>query len=60
MANEQRNGETLNEYRERLRREFRERYPELVKYSSPEPWDESDDIFLEALTGEKLEPRRES
>lgn len=59
MANEQRKGETFKEYRERLRREFRENHPKLAKLSMPGPWDEKDDLFLEAVTGEKLEPRRE-
>ncbi len=60
MANEQRNDETLQEYRDRLNREFEERFPKLARLSSPEPWDESDDIFLETVTGEKLERRREA
>jgi hypothetical protein len=59
MANEQRKGETLEEYRDRLNREFAERHPKLAKLSSPEPWDPSDDVFLETVTGEKLKPRRE-
>jgi len=60
MANEQRRDETLKEYRERLNREFAENHPKLAKLSSPEPWEESDDVFLEFVTGEKLERRRES
>jgi hypothetical protein len=60
MANEQRRGESLKDYRERLNREFEEKYPRLAKLSTREPWDESVDIFLEAVNGEKLERRRES
>jgi hypothetical protein len=60
MANEQRKDETLAEYRARLNREFAERFPKLARLSSDEPWEESDDVFLEFITGEKLERRRES
>jgi hypothetical protein len=60
MANEQRKDETLQEYRDRLNREFEENHPKLAKLSLSGPWDESDDVFLETVTGEKLEPRRES
>jgi hypothetical protein len=60
MANEQRKDETLQEYRDRLNREFAEKYPELVWHSSPEPWDESDDVFLEAVTGEPVRRGHES
>jgi hypothetical protein len=60
MATEQRNDETLQQYRDRLRREFRENHPRLAELSMPGPWDEKSDLFLEAVTGEKLERRRES
>lgn len=60
MNYQQQNDETLQQYRDRLNREFAERFPELAKFSSDEPWDESDDVFLEFVTGEKLERRRES
>jgi hypothetical protein len=60
MATEQRNDETLQQYRDRLNREFEERYPELAKFSSSEPWDESVDLFLEAVTGEPQGRRRDS
>ncbi|HEY2478392.1 MAG TPA: hypothetical protein VGI17_06640 [Solirubrobacterales bacterium] len=60
MENEQRKDETLAEYRDRLNRDFEERFPRLAKLSAPGPWDETDDIFLETVTGEKLERRRES
>jgi hypothetical protein len=60
MANEQRKDETLQEYRDRLNREFEEQFPKLAKLSAPGPWEESDDVFLEFVTGEKLERRRES
>ncbi|HEY2052980.1 MAG TPA: hypothetical protein VGH14_03490 [Solirubrobacterales bacterium] len=59
MASEQRKDETLQQYRDRLNREFEEKYPRLAKLSSPEPWDESVDLFLEAVTGEKLERPRD-
>jgi len=59
MASEQRKDETLQQYRERLRREFRENHPKLAELSIPGPWDEKGDLFLEAVNGEKLEPRRE-
>jgi hypothetical protein len=59
MANEQRKDETLKQYRERLRREFRKNHPKLAALSVPGPWEPEDDLFLEAVTGEKLEPRRE-
>jgi hypothetical protein len=58
MANEQRKDETLQQYRDRLNREFDERYPELAKFSASGPWDESDDLFLEAVTGEPQGRRR--
>jgi hypothetical protein len=57
---EQRKGETLEQYRERLRSEFRRDHPGLVKYTMPGPWDEKGDLFLEAVTGERLERRSES
>jgi hypothetical protein len=60
MANEQREGETLQEYRDRLNREFEEKFPKLARLSSRDPWDPSDDVFLEFVTGEKLKPPRES
>lgn len=60
MANEQRKDETLQEYRDRLRREFRRDHPGLLKYTMPGPWDEKGDLFLEAVTGETLERPRES
>jgi len=60
MDYEQRNEETLQQYRERLRRELRRDHPGLVKYTMPGPWDEKGDLFLEAVTGEKLERPRES
>jgi hypothetical protein len=60
MENGQRKDETLEEYRDRLNREFAEQFPKLAKLSAPGPWDETDDIFLETVTGEKLERRHES
>jgi hypothetical protein len=60
MNYEQQKDETLQEYRDRLNREFDERYPELAKYSAVGPWDESDDRFLEAVTGEPQGRPRES
>jgi hypothetical protein len=60
MANEQRKDETLQEYRDRLRREFRRDHPGLLKYTMPGPWDEKGDLFHEAVTGETLERPRES
>lgn len=60
MSKEQQKGESLEQYRERLRCEFRRDHPGLVKYTMPGPWDEKGDLFLEAVTGEKLERRRES
>jgi hypothetical protein len=58
MASEQRKDETLEEYRERLRREDRERFPEFAKFEFPWPWDEKDDLWLEAVTGEPQGKRR--
>jgi len=52
--------ESHAEYRERLRREFRRDHPELVKYTMPGLWDEKGDLFIEAVTGERLERPRES
>jgi|GEM_PF-4740264 len=60
MATEQRKDETVQEYRDRLRSEFREKHPKLAKLSMQGTWDEKSDLFLEAVTGEKLEPPRES
>jgi hypothetical protein len=59
MANEQRKDETLKEYRERLNREFEEKFPKLARLSVRGPWEESDEVFLETVTGERLERRRE-
>ena len=59
MATEQRKDETLQQYRDRLNREFEDNHPKLARLSSSEPWDPSDDVFLEFVTGEKLEPSRE-
>lgn len=60
MDYEQRKDENLQQYRDRLNQEFDEQFPRLAKFSSRDPWDESVDLFLEMVTGEKLEPRRES
>jgi hypothetical protein len=60
MNYEQQKDETIQAYRDRLNREFEERFPELAKFSSGEPWDPSVDVFLEFVTGEKLEPPRDS
>jgi len=60
MEKEQRKDETFKEYRERLRREFRENHPRLAELSMQGTWEPEDDLFLEAVNGEKLEPRRES
>jgi hypothetical protein len=60
MEKEQREDETLEQYRERLRSEFRRDHPGLMKYTMPGPWDEKSDLFLEAVTGQKLERPRES
>jgi hypothetical protein len=54
MASEQRQHETLERYRERLNREFDEKFPELAKYRFPWPWDESTDRWFEAVTGEAI------
>lgn len=56
MASERRNGETLGAYRDRLNREFDEKFPELVKYQLSRPWDELDDLWFEAVTGETISP----
>jgi hypothetical protein len=60
MDKEQRKDETFRQYQDRLRREFRENHPKLAELTMPGPWDEKSDLFLEAVTGEKLERPRES
>jgi len=60
MEKEQQRDETRQQYRERLRREFRRDHPGLLKYTMPGPWDEKGDLFLEAVTGEKLKRPRGS
>jgi hypothetical protein len=54
MASEQQKDETLEKYRERLNREFDEKFPELAKFEFPWPWDESMDRWFEAVTGETI------
>lgn len=56
MATEHREDETLEEYRARLKRENRERYPRLAKFQLQRPWDEKDDLWFEFVTGETLAP----
>jgi hypothetical protein len=54
MASEQRQDETLEKYRERLNREFDEKFPELKRFKFPWPWDDKDDLWFEAVTGETI------
>jgi len=54
MVSEQRKGETLEAYRARLNREFDDKFPELARFSFPWPWDEQDDLWFEAVTGETI------
>jgi hypothetical protein len=56
MASEQRKDESLEKYRERLNREFDEQFPNLAKLQFPWPWDEKDDLWFEAITGESIPP----
>ena len=54
MASEQRKGETLQAYRDRLNREFAETFPRLASLSQRKgPWTEGDSKWFEAMTGEK-------
>jgi hypothetical protein len=54
MASEQRSDEAPWE---RLMRENRPTYPEFVKSASQRrAWDEKDDLWLEAVTGEPIPP----
>jgi hypothetical protein len=54
MATEQRQDETLEEYRVRLNREIDEKYPSLANRGFPWPWDESCDRWFEVVTGETI------
>jgi hypothetical protein len=55
MASEQRKGESLQAYRDRLNREFAEKFPRLASLSQHKkgPWTEGDSKWFEAMTGEK-------
>lgn len=54
MDFEQRKDETLRQYRDRLNREFAERYPKLAELSLPGPYDEKDYAFFETVLGEPV------
>lgn len=54
MNYEQRKDETLRQYRDRLNREFAERYPKLAELSLPGPYDEKDYVFFETVLGEPV------
>jgi hypothetical protein len=54
MASEQRQDETLEQYRVRLNREFDEKFPRLAKFKLNRPWDEKDDRWFETVTGETI------
>jgi hypothetical protein len=54
MDYKQRKGETLQQYRERLNREFAERFPKLATLSLPGPYDEKDYVFFETVLGESV------
>jgi hypothetical protein len=54
MDYEQRKDETLQQYRDRLNREFADRWPKLAALSLPGPYDEKDDLFFEAILGEAV------
>ncbi len=56
MASEQRKGESLQAYRDRLNQEFDEKFPGLKRFQLQRPWDELDDRWFEALTGETIPP----
>jgi hypothetical protein len=58
MDYQQRHNETLQLYRDRLNREFAERYPALAELSLPGPYDEKDYVFFETVLGEPV-PRDE-
>jgi hypothetical protein len=58
MDYEQREDEDLEQFRERLRREYRRDFPSLAAIALPGPWDERDRIFLEYMTGEPRGERR--
>jgi hypothetical protein len=58
MDYEQRKDENLEDFRERLRREYRRDYPSLAAIALSGPWDEKDDIWLEHMTGEPQGGRR--
>jgi hypothetical protein len=50
----QEKSETLQQYRDRLNREFAERFPKLATMSLPGPYDEKDEIFFETVLGEPM------
>lgn len=56
MTGEQRKGETLEAPWERLVREDLPTYPELERLAPKWPWDEKDDLWFEAVTGETIPP----
>jgi hypothetical protein len=58
MADEQRKDEAPEVCRDRLNREFAEKFPRLASFGLPGPWDEKDDIFFETVTGEPV-PRED-
>jgi hypothetical protein len=54
MASEQRKGETDQAYRDRLNREFAEKFPRLASLSQHKgPWTEGDSKWFEVMTGEE-------
>jgi hypothetical protein len=56
MANEQCKDETPEEPWKRLLREDRPTFPELVRLAPRRLWDEKDDLWFEAVTGETIPP----
>jgi hypothetical protein len=54
----QRKDEDLEQFRERLRREYRRDFPSLAALAVPGPFDEKDRIWLEHMTGEPQGKRR--
>jgi hypothetical protein len=60
MASTRPKSVALDEDRDQLNREFREKFPRLASFGLPGPWDEKDDIWLEHMTGEPQGRRRAS
>jgi hypothetical protein len=54
MDYEQRKDETLEDFRARLNRDFDARFPRLARLKLHRPWDEKDDLWFEAVTGEAI------